>query len=527
MRKISFFIVLWGILLGGLFSVNGNNQSKTVSGYEFWDKNNNGIREKGEPAVRNLPISNGEQIVKTNRRGEYQIPIDSTRSVFPIISGNYAYALSPLQNNMFCSGVRLQEHNYCYNIPLIKINNPNQFVIGAVGDVQVDSEEEIGYAAKSVLKELANRRDLTFNLFLGDLVNEKLPFYAKMKKLLEYSESSSFLIAGNHDRYYTPEYEKQDSVFNAYFGATTYAFNQGKVHFILLNNVYPTGKRSYEGRYTDRQLEFIENDLKLVPDDYLIVVGQHIPLVATKNRKNLFQALSGKKVLVLSAHTHSVLRSLWNKETGEQITGKQMDGENMNSDSMIQEITVGTSCGHFWKGEKDLQGVPSALMQCGSPRCYFTIHFDRNNYSFKYKSIGEDGDRQADIVIKGYDECTDLPELDQFDDQTIFATIFGAASWSNVQIRIDHQEWHSMCYTSCVAPAIAQWRNWIEKDIYPTLRGTKQRMGKRVSPHVWTFLPAIPLSKGIHLIEVRAQDQFGFSVLQKQFFNLAENPADK
>ena len=45
----------------------------------------------------------------------------------------------------------------------------------------------------------------------------------------------AWTVLGNHDRDLTHGPEKQESVFNTYFGAATYSFNRGGIHFIVIN----------------------------------------------------------------------------------------------------------------------------------------------------------------------------------------------------------------------------------------------------------------------------------------------------
>ncbi|NGM65119.1 metallophosphoesterase family protein [Sphingobacterium sp. SGR-19] len=68
--------------------------------------------------------------------------------------------------------------------------------------------------------------------------------------------ASSWTLVGNHDRN-TANTAHMEDHFNQHFGASTYAFNYGGVHFIVLNNVFSTGKRSYEGRVSDDQLQLM------------------------------------------------------------------------------------------------------------------------------------------------------------------------------------------------------------------------------------------------------------------------------
>ena len=46
--------------------------------------------------------------------------------------------------------------------------------VALVGDPQVDDSTEMGYARRSVYRELYGRRDLDMCIFLGDLVNDNM-----------------------------------------------------------------------------------------------------------------------------------------------------------------------------------------------------------------------------------------------------------------------------------------------------------------------------------------------------------------
>src|SRR5690606_8454719 len=130
------------------------------------------------------------------------------------------------------------------------------FKIGAIGDIQVGNIAEVTYANKSIFEELLGRNDINFNIILGDLLNDKPSLFPTMKEMISQLPSSSWTVPGNHDRN-TLNSQNMDDQFNAHFGASTYAFNYGNVHFIVFNNVYATGKHSYEGRLTESQLNFL------------------------------------------------------------------------------------------------------------------------------------------------------------------------------------------------------------------------------------------------------------------------------
>lgn len=109
--------------------------------------------------------------------------------------------------------------------------------------------------------------------------------------------------------------DDSDETFEAYFGPATYSYNYAKTHILILDDIlYPDPRdgKGYWGGFTEKQLKFIENDLKLVPKDYLVVLNFHIPIsepegdsFRDEDRNNLFEILKDfPNTLSISAHTH-------------------------------------------------------------------------------------------------------------------------------------------------------------------------------------------------------------------------------
>src|SRR5690606_17811314 len=136
-----------------------------------------------------------------------------------------------------------------------------------------------------------------------------------------------FNVMGNHDMNYDAKYDSlSDETFERNFGPANYSFNYGDVHFIILDDIlYPDPRdgESYWGGFRETQLRFIENDLKLVPKDKLIVLAFHIPLQSNgqsfnlEHRSRLFSLLKDyPNTLSLSAHTHLQRQDFFTKKEG-------------------------------------------------------------------------------------------------------------------------------------------------------------------------------------------------------------------
>lgn len=457
-----------------------------VKGVVFEDKNGNGLQDKGEPVLKDILLSNGVDIVSSDKKGKFVLSAKKGQSIFPILPSAYkkTNVTSKVSNAnfLYLNPNQNFRDTLDYAVSLTKVlASKAPFAIGAIGDIQVDSEEEVTFAAKSIFKELAQRNDLTLNLMLGDLVNNKMELLADVKELMEYLPQASWTLVGNHDRHVENPMFMND-VFNQTFGADRYAFNQGDVHFVVLNNVYATGKNSYEGRVDEEQLLFLKNDLKHVPKQTTIVISQHIPMAHTRNRDEIFNLLAGyERVLILTGHTHTVNRYFF-------------------ANTHIQEIGVGATCGTWWRGEKNSDGVPDAVMQCGTPRGYFTIHFTENNYAIQYKAVGLDAHKQASLV--------------QEEDKLV-ANVYAGSDSTEVKLKIDEGEWQTMTQTKRVDPYILTVVEKNKSKVYPTLGNSMNPVTKRASTHIWELpLPKEPLNK-IRKVTLVASDRYGLNITEE------------
>jgi hypothetical protein len=487
------------ILLIGFFLCNylvHASEGSYVSGTVYIDVNANGIQDKSEKGIKNIPVSNGTEIVLTDQKGYYRLQCAVGCSVFPILPAGYTFPKrgGNVPNANFYYAASLESGGVInFGLHTIPINS--RFSLAAVGDIQVGNEDEVGYAAKSVATELSAPNVSDINLLLGDLVNDNPPLMPIVKTLLNTFNSPTWTVYGNHDRE-ERDSTTSDAAYNKVFGASVYAFNKGEVHFIILNNVSPKGRLGYEGRLSENQLRFVENDLRLVPKERLIVIAQHIPLAFTSNKEKLLALLSDRsQVLVLTGHTHTVARYFHRYKLG-----------------VIPELGVGASCGTWWTGEKNEQGVPNALMQCGSLPNYFIIDFNRNQYAFHYKAIGTDASYQTGVWTKPA-KLSSVDAKDSLVSQyiEITANVFGGSDSTIVSLQIDSLPTMVMQKKAIISPNVANLIELYGQKVYPTPNNTRIPLRKKASPHIWQAnVPA--LKPGIHIFKIKAEDKYGLKV---------------
>lgn len=490
MKSIKYFLFL--VYLACFVPLTAQN---IISGKVFLDKNGNGIQDRSEHGIKAVPVSNGRDVVLTDKDGNFSISVADGESLFPIIPSGYTSSSGDIiRSSDFLFKTRQSKDKV--DFALKKEKQPEHFTLGAIGDIQMGNPQELDYANQTIIPELAGRKDIQLAVWLGDLVNNRLELFEDVREMIRCTEIPSWVLPGNHDRI-TNGHTLQDSLFNCYFGASAYAFNYGNVHFIILNNVAPDSKRGYKARISDRQMTFIKNDLSYVPKDRFVVFCQHIPLVHTENIEDLKTLLNGRnKLFALSGHTHRVSRHFI-----------------PIGNAVMQELVAGATCGHWWVGEKDWLGVPLALMQCDAPRNYFTIEFSPDDYQIHFKGVGLDSERQMDIWVQGCDTIDrHVKDFREFARGEIFANIYGGSDSTEVSIQIGNTLPVRMEKVEVTAPTVTRQNQWYKDKIYPTKISRRSPLRKSASTHLWHFRLPENLMPGIYPIRIEAKDTYGFSV---------------
>ncbi len=466
----------------------------TVKGIVFDDANGNGLFDRGEQGICAVPVSNGDTVVTTDIHGAYQIPLAAGQSLFPVLPADYTMRKSRLVNSCFyySQGKTRQPVNFALSRQAVRF----RFRLKAIGDIQVSDMEELDYVSRTLWPELLVGDTAEVNLFLGDLVNNNLSLYPSVKTMMELLPSQSWTVLGNHDRDTDSIRQNQNHSYNAIFGSDVYAFNQGDVHFIILNNVYEQAGRGYEGRISDEQLSFVRNDIKYVNTNKLIVLCMHIPLSHTKNKHALLQQLNGhQNVLAITGHQHQVGRFLY-----------------QDQDVHVHELVAGAACGFWWVGEKDWDGIPVALQQGGTPKNYFILDFDSTKYTMRCKLIGQDESRQMTIHVSGIDTLdTQLHDMENRPAGLVQITVYGGCDSTDVRCRIDHGLWQSCLKSPLIDPNVARLREMNMLKAYPTRFNRINPLRRKESNQLWIFSLTDSQKCGAHTIEVKARDRWGFS----------------
>jgi hypothetical protein len=351
--------------------------------------------------IANVVVTDGYQFTKTGADGQYSLTAHD-QAEFVYISLPAGYAI-PNEKGVarFYETINRNAASQTIDFALQKLSQADDkhaFILW--GDTQILDKED---AQKLITTAAPDTRDVVkafgnlpvFGIGCGDLVFDHLELFEDYKKAVEITGAPFFQVIGNHDmdlQARTDDMSQQS--FKGQFGPTYFSFNRGKIHYVILDDVFFLGAGAgYTGYITETQLSWLEKDLQFVPKGSTVIVSLHIPTCDAErgkkkekpekgsgvaNRNGLYKLLEPYKAHILSGHTHF--------------------NENWEEGNMM-EHNHGTVCGAWWSGPVCGDGTP-----CG----YGVYEVDGENIKWYYKSTGLPKQNQVKLYRKG--EFTERPD---------------------------------------------------------------------------------------------------------------------
>nr|WP_251740491.1 calcineurin-like phosphoesterase C-terminal domain-containing protein [Gramella sp. AN32] len=509
---ISLFSNLFLVSLFMGISFSGNTQI-VAKGTVYLDKNENGKKDESEKGISKIAVTNGENVVLTDNSGRYNLSISDDDIIFVIKPTGYRISEGNNNSKFYYiykpngspdakySGVKpTGKLPKTIDFGLVQQEESEDYTALIFGDPQPRDLEELRYFEESVIKDIDKNKNFAFGISLGDLVWNDLDLFEPYKKAISKLGFRWYDVMGNHDMNLdAKEDELSDETFEAHFGPSTYSYNYAKTHFIILDDMLfpdPRDSKGYWGGFTPKQMKFIENDLKYVPRDYLVVLAFHIPIsepygdsFRDKDREKLFDLLKDfPHTLSLSAHTHIQRQDFFAAENGWKGKG------------IHHHFNVGTTCGD-WNSGEIINGVPDAEMRDGTPRGYAFLKIEGNQYSVDYKVAGQPDDYQVRLFVpkvmaQGVNSKAGM-----------YANFFIGSQKDELLYRIDSSDWKPMQYVEDYDPSYAnRVYDW---DLSDTLINGRRPSNPIDSKHLWYANLPTTLEAGTHEVEVKATDMFG------------------
>lgn len=476
----------------------------TARGIVFDDANGNGARDAGEPGVAGVCVSNGCEAVRTDSGGAWSLAVSDDTILFVVKPTGW---MNPLGDYRLPRFYYLHKPNgspplatpgvaptgplpESVDFPLRRQEEPDRFRAVCFADPQARGLREVNFITHDVVEELIGM-DAAFGVTLGDIVADDPELFGAISAITGQIGIPWYYVMGNHDhnRGATNDAES-DETFERYFGPTTYAFEYGKAVFIALDNVFviPGGD---ETRLTDAQLQFVREYLAGVPMDRLVVFMMHIPIVATKNREDLFRLIENRPhTFSISGHTHEQAHLFLDEKAGWR--GVEPHHHFINA----------TVSGSWWCGLMDETGIPHATMNDGGPNGYSIIEFDGAQYRIRFKAARRPADYQMNIYVPAEAALGELESVE------VLVNVFAGSDRSKVEMRLgDTGSWAPLEQTRAIDPQclrMYEQNEHLNEEVF----GWKMDYPSKTS-HMWKgTLPPVA-EPGAYTLTVRATDMFG------------------
>ena len=539
-----WYFTLLLVILISLWIGNSVAANSTATGTVFLDTNRNQVMDDNEKGLSGVRVSNGQDVVQTDANGKYSLAVSDDTIIFVIKPRGY---MTPINKN------RLPKFYYIHkphgspdglryagvaptgplpesiDFPLTQQSEPHTFKALVFGDTQPSNMQEIEWLAHDVVEEVIGT-DAVFGLSLGDLVGDDLNLFDPLNEVMATVGIPWYNVYGNHDMNRLAKVDHfADETFERVYGPTSYSYDWGPVHFIIIDNVHWSRDEEnnvvYFSEVGERQLTFVRNDLAFVPKDQLVVISMHIPLTEMRDIQKLMNLLGDRPhTLSLSAHSHVQHDDFIGPEHG------------WHGDDAHHHHNHATTSGSWWQGTLDEVGIPHTTMRDGAPNGYGIFTFHGNQYTIRFKAARRPADYQMNIWAPWEVESTETGNTD------VRVNIFGGTKRSKVEIRIgEDREWKAMTYTPQKDPYFQALKErdetyHLERQMHTEIRETIKEMlkednqlpqrGKRLiygvpkSTHIWqSKLPEnIPI--GTHVINVRTTDMFGQTFTAKRIIRV-------
>lgn len=385
MKRSIFLFLIFLYSFSNVFSTENGIRQKVCRGTVTCDG-------KGMAGVL---VTDGVNFCKTGNKGNYSLEVDPS-SAFVYLSSPAGYTVG-VENSVPQFYKKLDTANRSAKIDFqLKKNRSDENRHGFIAwaDPQIKSNEElIPYkeAVVDLCDLLKANQSIPFHAIgCGDIVGDNHSLFDSTKLILSKTGIPFYQSMGNHDmKYDGRSNETAPVIFEKHFGPAYYSFNKGRIHYIVLNNVFYIGRDYfYIGYLPEKQFSWLEKDLSYVPEGSTVVVTFHIPSALNESDierfdyANISGSMTNKKAL------YEILKPY----NAHLISGHLHYSRNILISPTIYEHIMSSVCGAWWQGPYATDGTPKG---------YGVFEADGDQISWYFKSIGHGKDHQFRAYAPG------------------------------------------------------------------------------------------------------------------------------
>ncbi len=331
--------------------------------------------------IAGVPVTDGYKFVVTDANGVYQmIPDEHCRKVYLSLPAAYKVPLNAkhLPQIYSAEDVKLGElFRYDFNLEPLDESEEN-FTLMMISDPQCSKTSHVSRYVNETIADIktyisaqqsAGRYRKCYAFTLGDIISDSSTMWDNMVNSMSDVKATDgylpfFQCMGNHDHDATVEGTYLEGDFNAThyffekFGPSDYSINRGNVHIIVMDDILvstPSANTSVNGKtwgynvgYNEKQMEWLRQDLELVPDkeNKMVVLCQHIQIRGTQTNHcpDILSMLTQfKEAHIMIGHTHychNYIHSDYVCKGGQPI----------------YEHIHGAACGSWWSCNSQVSG---------------------------------------------------------------------------------------------------------------------------------------------------------------------------
>ena len=512
--NVGRFHVMLGLAVCLLVGVAPVPAGEVARGTVFEDRNGNSQRDAGERGLANVRVSNQRDIVRTDRRGRWELPVlaegDTTffvvkpRDYMPPVSVDqlprFSYQHKPAGSpELAYAGVPATGPlPTSIDFPLLPAPEPETFEAIFLGDTQPRDLREVDYFKHDIVEELIGPKRARFGVTLGDIVFDNLSVMEPHNAAVAMIGLPWWNVIGNHDvNADAPTRSAFDDTYNRIYGPSYFSFDHGPVHFVALNNIHwiapenrGTNKATWQPALGEDQLAWLAKDLALVPEEQLVVLMMHVPLNDMKNATNVYRLIERRPyVFSISGHTHNHEHRILTKADGWRGVEPHRHVVNV------------TACGSWWTGQPDELGIPHTTMRDGAPNGYTILTFKDRGVTVDFKASRRPAEYQMNILTPESIAQSAVKET------PLYVNVFNGSPESIVRYRMnDLGPWVELAKVREPDPTyVAAY----EREPVSPVPPYRRMPAPIASPHLWKGALPANLPAGTHEIRVQATDGNG------------------
>ena len=375
------------------------------------------VKCEGE-GIADVVVSDGVEVAVTDKDGVYQLASKKYHKlVFISVPSGYEPLREGILPQMFQPLTKAASTAERVDFSLRKAEGQDKHTLLLFGDMHLARRTNDRNQFQDFVRDVndyvgAHPSDHVYGLTLGDMtwdlywITNNYGYKDYLSDAKAITGLTIYHTIGNHDHsmYYSGDYDTVKE-YKETLGPTYYSFNVGKVHYVVLDDVYCINsvaatdengnacfKRDYDGKIVDEQFNWLRKDLSYVPTSTPIVLTMHIPMLSADGRYYSIAKASENTLVsilkpyvethVFTAHTHTVYN------------------HDRLSSSHVFEHNAGSVCGTWWWSGNETPGVH--IGQDGSPGGYTLLTVDGTSFRWQYKATKKD----VGFQFRSYDRNT-------------------------------------------------------------------------------------------------------------------------